>query len=123
MHQVSEDADDLALHLVGVAAEVAVVERVAHVVDCVSHEGQQCGVVEVLIAGIANRMPTQRVEFSKKGIESSLSIHSCLPSLNHRMQISYAETSFALLSPTHSKCGGSYGRVEWTRISQIDDDF
>ena len=60
-------------HLVGVAAEVAVVERVAHVVDCVSHEGQQCGVVEVLIAGIANRMPTQRVEFSKKGIESSLS--------------------------------------------------
>ena len=65
-----ELADDLSLHLVGVASKVAVVERVADVVDGVLHEGQQRRVVEVVVARIADLLSVQRLEVVLQGVEA-----------------------------------------------------
>ena len=45
--QAGEKSDDLPLHLVGVAAEDAVVERVSDVVWTVAQEGQQSQIVVI----------------------------------------------------------------------------
>ena len=65
-----ELADDLSLHLVGVAPKVAFVERVADVVDRVLHEGQQRRVVEVMVARIAGLLSVQRLEVVPQGVEA-----------------------------------------------------
>ena len=72
MHQIGEGADDLALHLVGVAAEVAVVEGVPDVVGTVAQEGQQSRVVEALVAGVADEPVSERLEVAQKGVETPL---------------------------------------------------
>ena len=77
MHQVGEEANDLALKLVGVAAEVTVVEGVSDVVGAVAEEGQQRRVVEVLVAGIADEPVSQLLEVAQERVEPLLGPGTC----------------------------------------------
>ena len=82
MHQIGEDADDLALHFVGVAAEVAVVEGVPDVVGTVAQEGQHSRIVEALVAGVADGAGVGASRSRAEGRRDALAFESCLASLN-----------------------------------------
>ena len=74
--------DDLSLELVGVAPVVGLVEGVSDVVEGVAEEGDEGGVVEHLVAGVAD-LPLLRVldcleEFGQAGFDVVLGGHGCL---------------------------------------------
>ena len=54
----------------GVAAEIAVVKGIAHVVEAVFQKGQQIREIEILVAGVAYLPLRQSLEIMQQGVEA-----------------------------------------------------